>query len=68
MDAIEKAIAARDKYLEEHPHLIPFQKKLDAELDGVPDKFRLSVVVAKLAAKHMELQAALSELLKIGGK
>ena len=50
---LKKAIEARDKFLEQHPHLIPLQQKIDQILEKVgPDPLlRSSAIHILMMAK-----------------
>lgn len=64
MSCLEDAIAARDKYLEEHPHLQVFQDEITAILDKVPAHQRLEVLHQLSLERMLEMQKQTNILLK----
>lgn len=61
-DKLEKAIAARDKFLKDHPHLEPFQEEINQILDKTPEAEKAEVMLLLLAGKLKELQDKMGEL------
>jgi hypothetical protein len=53
MEALEKAVAARDEFLEANPHLQNYQDEIDSILDRTPWGQR-SEVMAMLICEKME--------------
>ena len=49
-------------FLEKHPHLIPFQRKLEEEMRKVPSEYRLLVFARFLIDNLDELQTELGLL------
>ena len=64
MNYLEKAIAARDKFLEEHPHLQEFQNEITELLDKVPEHQRLEVLHQLALERTMEMQKQTELLLE----
>jgi hypothetical protein len=56
MDALEKAVAARDEFLKANPHLQKYQAEIESVLDRVPYGQR-SEVLAMLICGKMEALA-----------
>lgn len=65
MNELQEAIAKRDKYLEDHPHLKEKQQEIDVILDKCTDGDRYEVIMT-LLLEQMERQAAAINLLKEG--
>jgi hypothetical protein len=61
---LQKAIEARDKYLEERPHLKVFQEEIDDILSKCTEDDKLSVITLMMSAKLLEFQDALLKLKK----
>lgn len=64
MTPLEKAIANRDRFLEEHPHLKAYQEFIDEILDKTPQHLRGEVLAQLGLQKSQELQAEVTKLLK----
>ena len=62
-EALRHALAARDRYLEQHPHLRPLQAQIDELLDksGNSDG-RMAVLGTLMQGKLLELQRELRAL------
>jgi hypothetical protein len=63
MNYLKEAIAARDKFLEEHPHLQEFQNEITDLLDKVPEHQRLEVLHQLVLERMMEMQRQTNLLL-----
>jgi hypothetical protein len=63
MNYLKEAIAARDKFLEEHPHLQKFQNEITDLLDKVPEHQRLEVLHQLVLERMMEMQRQTNLLL-----
>lgn len=59
---LSRALSARDKFLEDKPHLKAYQDEIDSILDKVPEKQRLEVIHMLAANKMVDLQKALGDL------
>lgn len=46
-------------FLEEHPHLKPYQIRLKKEMDTVPEEYRLTVLAKHIAWNMEELETEL---------
>jgi hypothetical protein len=46
-------------FLEEHPHLKPYQIRLKKEMDAVPEEYRLTVLAKHIAWNMEELETEL---------
>jgi hypothetical protein len=46
-------------FLEQHPHLKPYQNRLEKEMNSVPEEYRLLVVMKHLAMNLEELDTEL---------
>jgi hypothetical protein len=62
MKTLEEAVAARDEFLEQHPHLKPFQQKLDREFKDLPTEERLERLSNMMNGNLVTLGAVLKEL------
>lgn len=49
-------------FLEQHPHLLPLQERLEREMNSVPDEYRLAVLAKHLAWNLEELATELQLL------
>lgn len=56
MTPLEKAIAERDKFLEDHPNMKEYQKEIDETLDKCREEDRFAVIAMMLSGKLVELQ------------
>jgi hypothetical protein len=59
---IEDAIAKRDAYIKERPHLQEFQNQIDDALDKCAEEDRPEVLMILLAGKMAELRDRMNEL------
>jgi hypothetical protein len=59
---LQQAIEAREKFLNEHPHLRSYQAEIDAIMDKVPEKQRLEVIHQLALEKMMNLKDAMGQL------
>lgn len=64
MTTLEEAIAARDKFLEDRPHLVAYQKEIDAILEKVPESQRAEVLHQLALGKMMDMHEAVLALSK----
>ena len=62
-DRLREALAKRDRYLDHHPHLRPFQAEIDRLLDksGGNDG-RMAVLGTLMQGKLLEMQKELNKL------
>lgn len=66
MTTLEEAIAERDAYLEEKPHLKDYQEEVDRVLDGSGDsRGRMASLSMLIQCKMVELQEELLTLSKV---
>jgi len=68
MNTLQKAIAKRDEFLAEHPHLKEYQREIDEVLDKTPEHERAHVLGILMSSKLFELQNALLNLTEAVGK
>jgi len=62
-DILEEALKAREQFLKEHPHLLPFQKEIDRILEKtVGFENRMSVIAFMMETKLYELKESISIL------
>lgn len=64
MEDLQKAIEARDKYLENKPHLKAFQEEIDRILSNCKEEDRLNIITLMMSTKLVEFEDALQKLLK----
>lgn len=63
---LREAITARDRFLEGHPHLRPYQAEIDRLLDGSgSNQGRMAVLGTLMQGKLLEMQKELSKLANI---
>ncbi len=61
--ALQKALAQRERFLAQHPHLSAYQAEIDRILDKSGDcKGRLAVLGTMMQGKLLEMQRALGRL------
>lgn len=62
---LDEALAAREKFLLEHPHLRDYQEEVDRLLDSAgPDANRVAVLGTLMQGKLLELKEQMKLLLK----
>jgi hypothetical protein len=65
-ERLRKAISARDRFIEGHPHLQPYQEEIDRLLDGSgSSQGRMAVLGTLMQGKLLEMQKELTTLAKI---
>lgn len=62
MKSIKELTAARDKLLEEKPHLKKYQAEVDRILDGSPENMRQETLAMLLAGQVIQLNQQLAVL------
>lgn len=62
MDSIQKAVEARDAFLEKHPHLKQYQQEIDSILDKCKPEDRFTVISLLMSGKMVELQNHMADL------
>ena len=61
-NVLREALAAREKFLAERPHLREYQEQIDAIMEKVPEHQRLEVIHQLALEKMFDLKDALGEL------
>lgn len=64
-DRYKKAVANRDAYIKEHPHLKEFQDQIDDALNKCSTADRAEVLMILLGGKMNELREKMNELQKM---
>jgi hypothetical protein len=65
-EQLRQAMAARDRFLERHPHLRPYQAEIDRLLDSSGNsQGRMAVLGTLMQGKLLEMQKELSTLSNI---
>lgn len=62
MNDLQTAIAKRDQFLKDHPHLQSYQDQISNILDRTPEKDRMHVLGILMSTKLIDLQKKLLEL------
>jgi len=64
IEKLTKALAARDKFLNENPEAREYQREIDAELDKAGESMhnRLAIMENLIVEKRLELVRVLKEL------
>ena len=67
---LQEAIAARDKFLEDHPHLKEYQQEIDRIMDGVGENpaTRMETLSIMMSTKLLEQSAELQKLVNIANE
>lgn len=61
-EKLRELIAKRDKFLGDHPHLKPFQDKLDRKMEGMNSEERMSYLSGLMTSGLKELSAGFKNL------
>ena len=62
MNSLQKAIEARNAFLEERPHLKQYQQEIDSILDKCKPEDRFTVISLLMSGKMVELQNHMADL------
>lgn len=64
--ALEKALAAREQFLEQHPHLREYQAEIDSILDKSGNQQgRMAVLGTLMQARLLEMQQELLKMTRV---
>jgi len=63
---VERLIAQRDQFLNDHPHLMELQEEIDSLLETTIDPAkRLEIIFMIMTDKLMELKSAFAEVVRL---